>query len=290
MQRAGSAGCLHAVCSYETYGGPRSSRSGSKERDSYYDEKDAHALHGNAFEHPGARDGSVASRPRSTRGNAGPSSRQQHSSRQQARITVVTNRVIVPVTVKNRDGGLVADLQRDDFRVFADGMEQKILTFTAEPSPLSAVILVDNDLAQKQAEEVQKSLTAISAGFGPSDEAALVTYSEYATVLQEFSSNNDDLFTKLKRMQIGQHSASVATGPTSTPVPVINGNTSPTSAPQTGLGIPLHGSGRYQTDTALDDALVFLGGHVSGPATEPAKNRVPDFRRQQFPAKPAHIQ
>lgn len=179
----------------------------------------------------------------------------QDQNRQQGRIIVVTKQVVVPVTVKNRDGGLVADLQKDDFRVFADGMEQKILTFTAEPFPLSAVILIDNDLAQKQADEVQKSLTTISAGFGPNDEAALVSYSEYSTVLQEFSSNNDVLFTRLKRMQIGQHSASVATGPTSVPVPVINGNTSPTSAPQTGLGIPLHGSGRYQTDTALDDAL-----------------------------------
>ena len=65
--------------------------------------------------------------------------------------------MIVPVTVKNREGQLVGDLKKDDFRVFADGMEQKILTFTSDPFPLSAVILIDNDLAQKQAEEVQKA-------------------------------------------------------------------------------------------------------------------------------------
>jgi VWFA-related protein len=170
-------------------------------------------------------------------------------------IIVVTNRVIVPVTVKNREGGLVGDLRREDFRIFADGQEQKVLTFTAEPSPLSAVILIDNDLAQKQADEVQKSLTTISAGFGEKDEAALVTFSEFTTVVQEFSSNNDDLYTKLKRMQIGSHSSTVATGPTSVPGPVINGNTNPANAPATGLGIPLHGSGRYQTFTDLDDAL-----------------------------------
>jgi VWFA-related protein len=170
-------------------------------------------------------------------------------------IRVVTTRVIVPVTVKDREGRLVGDLRKDEFRVLVDQMEQKILTFTADPSPLSAVILVDNDLAQKQAEEVQKSLTAISAGFGPSDEAALVTYSEYPTTVQEFSSNNDDLFTRLKRLQIGSHTSSVATGPTSVQGPVINGNVNPANAPATGLGIPLHGAERYQTFTALDDAL-----------------------------------
>lgn len=170
-------------------------------------------------------------------------------------IIVRTTRVVVPVTVKNREGGLVGDLQKDEFRVFADGMEQKILTFTSDPIPLSAVILIDNDLAQKPAEEVQKSLTAISAGFGPGDEAALVTYSEFPTTIQEFTNNNDDLFTRLKRLEIGSHTSSVATGPTSAPLPTINGNTSPTSTPSTGLGIPLHGSERYQTFSALDDAL-----------------------------------
>jgi VWFA-related protein len=179
----------------------------------------------------------------------------QNGASQQGKIVVITRQVVVPVTVKGHDGGLVAGIPKDEFRVFADGVEQKILTFTEEPYPLSAVILIDNDLAQKKAEAVQKSLTSISAGFGPSDEAALVTYSEFSTVVQEFSTNNDDLFTRLKRMQIGEHPSSVVTGPTSVPVPVINGNTSPTSAPATGLGIPLHGSERYQTDTALDDAL-----------------------------------
>lgn len=184
----------------------------------------------------------------------------QNGAPQAGPIRTVTNGVIVPVTVKNKQGQLVGDLQKDDFRVLVDGMEQKILTFTAEPVALAAVILIDNDLTQKQAAEVQKSLAAISGGFGPNDEAALVTFSEYPTVVQEFTKNNDDLFTKLKRLEIGSHSSSVATGPTSSSVPVINGNTNPATAPPTGLGIPLHGSGRYQTDTALDDALYSAAG------------------------------
>lgn len=173
----------------------------------------------------------------------------------QGPIRIVANSVVVPVTIKDSEGRLVADLRREEFRVFADGVEQKILQFTSDPFPLSAVILIDNDLPKKQAEQVQKSLATISAGFGPNDEAALVTYSEYPTTLVDFSSNNDDLYTHLKRLEIGSHSLAIATGPTATPGPVINGNTMPNSAPTTGLGIPLHGSGRYQTYSALDDAL-----------------------------------
>ncbi len=83
------------------------------------------------------------------------------------RIRVRSDLVIVPVTVKNRDGALIGDLQRDEFRIFCDNVEQQIIFFTSDPFPLSAVVLIDNDLSIKSAEQVQKSLTAISAGFGP---------------------------------------------------------------------------------------------------------------------------
>src|ERR1700690_1237195 len=141
-------------------------------------------------------------------------------------IRQTVNQVIVPVTVKNEQGGLVGDLQKDEFRVFADGIEQKILRFTPDPTPLSAVVLIDNDLEQKQAEQVQKSLATISAGFGPNDEAAIITYSQFPTTVSEFSGNNDEFYTHLKRLQIGSHSSAVNAGPTNSG-PIINGNTNP---------------------------------------------------------------
>src|SRR5262245_25800217 len=42
----------------------------------------------------------------------------------QARITVNTNLVVLPVTVKDKSGELVPDLKRDEFRVFEDNIEQ----------------------------------------------------------------------------------------------------------------------------------------------------------------------
>jgi len=69
-----------------------------------------------------------------------------------AKISVNSNLVILPVTVKNRFGDLVADLQQDDFRVFDENVEQNISVFTAEAFPLSLVILVDDDLKSKDAE------------------------------------------------------------------------------------------------------------------------------------------
>ena len=67
------------------------------------------------------------------------------------------------------------------------------------------MVLIDDDLSQKQADQVQKSLIAISAGFGPSDEVAIVTYDQFPHTVSEFSFNNDVIFTQLKRWSFGSH-------------------------------------------------------------------------------------
>src|ERR1700733_2631134 len=66
--------------------------------------------------------------------------------------------VVVPVTVKDSAGELVTDLQKNDFRVFEDGVEQPIQEFSVDPFPLPAAILVDDDLKQSTAEKVQRTL------------------------------------------------------------------------------------------------------------------------------------
>jgi len=174
------------------------------------------------------------------------------------RIIVPTYTVIVPVTVRDKSGQLVGDLQKGDFRIFADDVEQKIQNFSSEPVPLSAVVLIDDNLPQTAAEQVQKSLTAISAGFGPSDEAALVTYELFPETVSDFSSNNDLLYTKLKRLDLGSHSNSVNAGPTNAG-PMINGQPVPN-----GMGIPLHGSKRPKNESALNDALYSAADMLKG--------------------------
>jgi len=175
-----------------------------------------------------------------------------------ARISARTDLVIVPVTVKDHQGQLVGDLQRDEFRVFEDNVEQKIVLFTADPFPLSAVVLIDNDLSQKSAESVQKSLTAIAAGFGPSDEVALVTYDQFQQTIADFSFNNDQLFTQLKRLDLGSHFPGDAGGGPMAAGPVINGRDAG-GAPVAG------GATQVSAQTKdLDDALFAAATMLKG--------------------------
>jgi len=177
----------------------------------------------------------------------GKSAPQQGGMRQ--RIVARTDLVIVPVTVKNNAGQLIGDLTKDEFRVFADSVEQQVILFDSNPFPLSAVVLIDNDLSDKPSAQVQKSLISIAAGFGPNDEVALVTYDAFPNTVADFSPSNDALFTSLKRLELGSHSSTIVDDPT-TEGPIINGQPQPN-----GTGAPQHGSGRYANNTALNDAV-----------------------------------
>jgi len=164
-----------------------------------------------------------------------------------------TETVVVPVTVKDGKGQLVAGLEKDDFRIFSDGAEQVISRFSSEAVPLSAVVLLDDDLPERAVGDVQKSLVAIAGGFGPRDEVAFVKFDQYPTTVLDFSFNNDQLFTQLKRFQLNSHPTQIIADATTGP-PMINGQPLPTAT-----GIPLHGAKRAQNTNSLDDALYAAG-------------------------------
>lgn len=179
-----------------------------------------------------------------------PTSGQPQKTEPSKRLTTRAELVLVPVTVKDDRGNIIGDLRREEFRIFEDGVQQPISIFSADPVPLSAVVLIDNDISQKPAAQVQKSLESISAGFGAADEVALVVYDEYPEAIQDFTFNNDELFTKLKRLQLGSSFPGNDVGPM-TSGPLINGQS---DAPQVRTGASSRG-----VTKRLDDAVYEAG-------------------------------
>jgi len=140
----------------------------------------------------------------------------------QARITVNSNLVILPVTVKDRSGELVPDLKRDEFRVFEDNVEQHIDMFTAEAFPLSMVVLIDNDLKDKDAEKVQASLLAILGGLSTEDEAFICRFDQFFHPGKGFTSDQDKLSKELKRTSLDTEADVAPPSPPFNGTPSIN--------------------------------------------------------------------
>ena len=183
------------------------------------------------------------------------------------KISVVSTLVVVPVTVKDRNGTLVADLKKDEFRIFEDNIEQQIASFTAEAFPLSMVVLIDNDLKQKDADQVEPSLRAIVGGMATTDEAIVCRYDQFFHEGPGFTRDQDKLITELKQ------TAKTLSSRSGAPLPgdPFNGPTI-NNAPAPGVNpINSEPSARLikgQTTTALDDALYGAAGLLRDRSSE----------------------
>jgi VWFA-related protein len=170
--------------------------------------------------------------------------------------TVITTTVVlVPVTVKDTKGDLVPNLEKSDFRVFQDGKEQRIANFWDEAFPVSAVVLLDDDLPTNESQKVQQSLDSIAAGFSAADEVALVRFDEFPKTVLDFTTSNDALFAKLKEIRTNPKEAldSRVAGSPSFPMtspPRLNGQTLGGAA-----DIPILGTSNNGVTKHIDDAV-----------------------------------
>ncbi len=86
--------------------------------------------------------------------------------------------------------------------MYCDNVEQQIVYFTSDPFPL----VRGGADRQRSFDQVRRPSAKKSdrdfRGFGPADEVALVTYDQFPNTVADFSFNNDQLFTKLKRLDL----------------------------------------------------------------------------------------
>lgn len=177
-------------------------------------------------------------------------------SETRARIISNVNLVVLPVTVKDSAGSLVPDLTRDEFRIFDDNVEQRISLFTVEAFPLSAVILIDNDLKGKDSEMVEESLKSIVGGLSLADEAFVCRFDTNFHPGKGFTKDQEKLVTELKRVRLDRETDVVGpdpTGPFGAGASVNGGQAIGGGGP--GGPLPATKILKGQTTKALDDAM-----------------------------------
>ena len=105
-------------------------------------------------------------------------------------IQIDVDMVLVNVTVTDAAGHRVADLQKKDFRLFEDQVEQEILTFSREDVPASIGLLFDT--SESMADKMDPSREALARFLqksNPNDEFFLISFSNRAELESPFTSN-----------------------------------------------------------------------------------------------------
>ena len=100
--------------------------------------------------------------------------------------------VILNATVLDKDGRFVSGLRRADFRVFEDGQEQKLTTFTAEETPFAAAILLDTSGSMESRLTLGRSAAIrFLDGLRDEDVAAVYTFDTKIEQWRDFSPGRD---------------------------------------------------------------------------------------------------
>src|SRR5947209_5632912 len=95
--------------------------------------------------------------------------------------TADTRLVVLPVSVSDKSGKLVTNLNRQAFKVFENGSEQAIKIFRREDVPISLGIIIDNSgsMRDKRQKVETASLDLVKAS-NPQDEVFVVNFNDEA--------------------------------------------------------------------------------------------------------------
>jgi VWFA-related protein len=160
--------------------------------------------------------------------NAPPSEAEPSPDSRQQLFTLTTNVnfVVVPVTVKDSSGHLVNGLTSPDFSVYENGEKERVTFFTSDPFPLSAAVVLDLAMPEKEFSKVRDTLSALTGAFSPFDEVAIWTYSNTVQRASGFE-NVEQLSATLRRLKLDAYGrtggVAVVGGPLGSGGPFING-------------------------------------------------------------------
>ena len=118
-------------------------------------------------------------------------------------IKVNTALVSVPVTVSDRDGRYIPNLQIRDFSLRRDGLEQKIDFFASTEEPINVAILIDTSQSTRPVlGDIKKAAERFIKIIGPRDKAAVVSFDYETHVLSPLTSDLGQLKHAIRQAEI----------------------------------------------------------------------------------------
>lgn len=107
-------------------------------------------------------------------------------------ITVETSNVVLNATITDAKGNPATGLKLEHFKIFEDGVEQRIESFTAQETPFAAVILMDTSGSMEQRVTLARA-AAINFldDLRYDDQTAIYSFDTKISLVQEFSNSRD---------------------------------------------------------------------------------------------------
>ncbi|MCM3904831.1 MAG: VWA domain-containing protein [Pyrinomonadaceae bacterium] len=98
-------------------------------------------------------------------------------------VSVNTTLVTVPVSVMDRHGTYIADLSKEDFRIFENGVEQEVAYFAAVEKPFTVVLMLDTSASTwSKLGQIRDAAIAFVEQLRPDDQVMVVSFARGLTI------------------------------------------------------------------------------------------------------------
>lgn len=119
-------------------------------------------------------------------------------------LRVNTSLVTVPVSVMDRNGKYVPNLQRRDFHVFDNGVEQRVAYFATVDQPFTVVLVIDTSGSTDfRMDEIQDAAISFVNLLKDQDRVMVMSFDDQIRVLSEPTSDRSELIRAIRRTRNG---------------------------------------------------------------------------------------
>lgn len=118
-------------------------------------------------------------------------------------VKVNTTLVSIPVSVMDRDGKYIPDLTKDDFRVWEDGVEQRVAYFASTEKPFTVALMIDTSGSTRfKLGEIQDAAISFVNQLRADDRVMIVSFSDKIRV-SPITSDRNALRDAIRRTEPG---------------------------------------------------------------------------------------
>ncbi len=119
-------------------------------------------------------------------------------------VKVETNLVTMPVSVLDRDGRFIGNLQQKDFKIFENGIEQKVDYFQSVEQPFTVVLMIDvSPSTAFRIDEIHEGAIAFVNQLRPNDKVMVIAFDERVRILSPATSNRQALRDAIYQAEFG---------------------------------------------------------------------------------------
>jgi VWFA-related protein len=119
-------------------------------------------------------------------------------------VRIETTLVSIPVSVMDRDGKYIPDLRKEDFRVWEDGVEQRVAYFASTEKPFTVALLIDTSGSTRfRLDEIQNAAISFVEQLRPDDRVMVVSFSDKIRILSQPTSDRSALRQAIRRTEPG---------------------------------------------------------------------------------------